>query len=250
MNETLYGRHAVLEALRAGRRRFQRLFLAEGVQIRGTVQEILAAAQQRHVPVQRVRRTELERLGLSHHQGVALEATPYPYVSLHAILDLARARREPPFLLLLDHLQDPQNFGTLLRTAEAVGLHGVLIPKRRAVGVTPAVSNASAGAVEHLYVARVSNLAQTIGELQREAIWVVGVERAPEAIPYDEADLTGPLALVVGSEGEGLSRLVRERCDWLTMLPMRGRVTSLNAAVAGSIVLYAAWRARARAMSP
>ncbi len=251
MNETLYGRHAVLEALRAGRRRLWRAFVAEGVQIRGTIQEIVETAQQRHVPVQRVRRRELDRLGPVNHQGVALEASPYPYVPLEDILEQIQARQEPPFLLLLDHVQDPQNLGTLLRTAEAVGVHGIVIPKRRAAGITPAVSNASAGAVEHLQIAQVANLAQTIAELQEAGIWVAGLERAEGAIPYDTADLTGPLALVVGSEGEGLSRLIRKRCDWLVMLPMRGRVTSLNAAVAGSIVLYAAWRAREQpAQSP
>jgi 23S rRNA (guanosine2251-2'-O)-methyltransferase len=244
VNETLYGRHAVLEALRAGRRRAWRVLLAEGAQERDTVAEIMDAARQRGVPVQRVRRGELDRLGTADHQGVALEVTPYPYVVLVDVLAAAEARGEPPFLLLLDRVQDPQNVGTLLRTAEAVGVAGVVIPERRAAGITPAVSNASAGAVEHLSVAQVTNLAQTIAELKQAGVWVVGLERTAGALPYDEADLTGPLALVVGSEGEGLSRLVRERCDWLVMLPMRGRVTSLNAAVAGSIVLYAAWRAR------
>ena len=244
VNETLYGRHAVLEALKAGRRRPQRVFLAEGAKRRGTIAEIIEMARQRRVPVQAVRRSELDKLGAINHQGVALEATAYPYVDLEDVLELAKARDEDPFLLILDHLQDPQNLGTLLRTAEAVGIHGVIIPNRRAAGITPAVSNASAGAVEHLRVARVTNLARAIAQLQQAGVWVVGLERVDQARSIDEADLTGPLALVVGSEGQGLSRLIRERCDWLVMLPMRGRVTSLNAAVAGSIVLYAAWRAR------
>lgn len=244
--ETLYGRHAVLEALRAGRRRVLRLFLAEGVQERGPILEILAIAHQRGIPVQWVRRSELDRLGTTDHQGVAMEATPFPYVELGDILAAAPTRGELPFLLLLDHLQDPQNVGTLLRTAEAVGVHGVILPQRRSAGITPAVSNASAGAVEHLRVAQVTNLAQAIEKLKRSGIWVVGLERTAGAIPYDQADLSGPLALVVGSEGEGMSRLARERCDWLVMLPMFGRISSLNAAVAGSIVLYAAVRARQR----
>ncbi len=242
----LYGRQAVLEALRAGRRRARRVFLADGVREQGIIAEIIEAARRRGVPVQRVRRSELDRLGLTHHQGVALEAAPYPFAALEDVLAQAGRRGEPPFLLLLDHLQDPQNLGSLFRTAEAVGVHGVIIPKRRAAGVTPAVSHTSAGAVEHLAVVQVANLPQTISKLQQEGVWVVGLERTPEARPLDEVDLTGPLALVVGSEGKGLSRLVRERCDWLVMLPMRGRVTSLNAAVAGSIVLYTAWRARER----
>ncbi len=246
VTEMLYGRQAVLEALRAGRRRARRVFLADGVREQGIIAEIIEAARRRGVPVQRVRRSELDRLGLTHHQGVALEAAPYPFAALGDVLARAGRRGEPPFLLLLDHLQDPQNLGALFRTAEAVGVHGVVIPKRRAAGVTPAVSHTSAGAVEHLAVVQVANLTQTISRLQQEGVWVVGLERTPEARSLDEADLTGPLALVVGSEGKGLSRLVRERCDWLVMLPMRGRVTSLNAAVAGSIVLYTAWRARER----
>ncbi len=246
MTEILYGRHPVLEALRAGRRRALRLFLAEGVQERGTALEILEIAHQRGIPVQRVRRHELDRLGTADHQGVAMEATPFPYVELEEVLNAASARGEPPFLLLLDHLQDPQNVGTLLRTAEAVGVHGVVLPQRRSAGITPAVSRASAGAVEHLRVARVTNLAQAIEKLKRAGVWVVGLERAANAIPYDQADLSGPLALVVGSEGEGMSRLVRERCDWLVKLPMFGRIQSLNAAVAGSIALYEVVRARQR----
>ncbi|HEY64271.1 MAG TPA: 23S rRNA (guanosine(2251)-2'-O)-methyltransferase RlmB [Caldilineae bacterium] len=246
MIEILYGRQAVLEALRAGRRHARRVLLAEGVQERGIILEIIDAARQRRIPVQMVRRSELDRLGPVHHQGVVLETSSYPYADLAEILKISQERDEPPFLLMLDHLQDPQNLGTLLRTAEAVGIHGVIIPKRRAVGITPAVCNTSAGAVEHLRVAQVANLSQTISQLQQDGIWVVGLERTEGALPLEEADLTGPLALVVGSEGRGVSRLVRERCDWLVMLPMCGRITSLNAAVAGSIVLYAAWRARER----
>jgi 23S rRNA (guanosine2251-2'-O)-methyltransferase len=247
MNETLYGRHAVLETLRAQRRRAWRLFLVEGVQERGTLAEIAEAAQQRAIPTQTVRRTELDRLvGNADHQGVALEVATYPYVALADLLAVASSRGEPPFLLLLDHLQDPQNLGTLLRTAEAVGVHGVIIPDRRSAGITPAVSNASSGAVEHLRVTQVTNLTQTMAGLKEGGVWVAGLERAASAVPYDQADLSGPLALVVGSESDGLSRLVQERCDWLVMLPMRGEIASLNAAVAGSIVLYAAWRARAK----
>ncbi|MFO7171050.1 MAG: 23S rRNA (guanosine(2251)-2'-O)-methyltransferase RlmB, partial [Chloroflexota bacterium] len=154
-------------------------------------------------------------------------------------------RREPALLLLLDHLQDPQNIGTLLRTAEVVGVHGVVIPGRRSAEVTAAVVNASSGATEHLRIAVVTNLAQTIEEIQRAGVWVVGVEDDERAQDYDRADLDIPLALVVGAEGPGLARLTRDRCDFLVRLPMRGRIASLNAAVAGSIVLYHAWRSRA-----
>ncbi|GAB4563402.1 MAG: 23S rRNA (guanosine(2251)-2'-O)-methyltransferase RlmB [Anaerolineae bacterium] len=242
--DTLYGRHAVLEALRAGRRKIRRLFIAQGVRERGAVQEILNIASRESIPVQRVQRTELDKLGAVNHQGVAAEASGYPYVTLAEILDAAKRSHRDPLVLILDHLQDPQNLGTLLRTAEAVGVAGVIIPDRRAASITPAVSNASAGAVEHLQITQVANLAQTIQVLKEEGFWVAGLERTEDAVPITQADFSGPLALVVGSEGKGMSRLVRERCDWLIMLPMAGRVTSLNAAVAGSVVLYLAWSAR------
>ena len=166
----------------------------------------------------------------------------YPYVELDAIL--AAAGDEAPLLLALDHVQDPQNLGTLLRTADAAGVHGILLPERRAAGITATVSNASAGAVEHLRIAQVVNLTRTLQDLKAQRLWVAGLEVDPQAIPFDQANLTGPLVLVVGSEGQGLSRLVRETCDWLISLPMHGHVESLNVAVAGSIVLYAAHSAR------
>lgn len=194
------------------------------------------------VQVQSVPRRELDGVA-DGHQGVALQAGPYPYSDLGEMLTLAVQRGEPPFLLLLDTLQDPQNLGTLLRTAEAVGIHGVLLPHRRAATVTPAVVNASSGACEHLLIGQ-GNLAQTIELLKNENVWVVGLEGGKEAQPLGEVDLSGPLALVVGSEGEGMRRLVRESCDLLLRLPMRGRVESLNAAVAGSVALFLAWQAR------
>jgi 23S rRNA (guanosine2251-2'-O)-methyltransferase len=156
----------------------------------------------------------------------------------------ARSRGKVPLVLLLDLLKDPQNVGSLLRTAEAVGAHGVVIQRRRAVGITPAVVHASAGAVEHLPVAQVTNLVDAIGRLKGHDVWVVGMEAMPEAQVYTKADLTGALALVVGSEGGGLRRLVRERCDFLVQLPMHGQVASLNASVAGSVVLYEVLRQR------
>jgi 23S rRNA (guanosine2251-2'-O)-methyltransferase len=168
----------------------------------------------------------------------------YPYVEVEAMLALARERNEPPLLLLLDCLQDPQNLGTLLRTAEVVGVHGVVIPRHRAAEITPAVSNASAGSVEHLLIARVTNLVRTMEELKEKGVWIAGLENLPEAQDYHEAGLSMPLALVVGSEGRGLSRLVRERCDLWIRLPMRGHIDSLNAAVAGSIALYEVWQQR------
>ncbi len=244
MRETLYGRNAVYESLRAGRRRFFRLTLTNTLRVTDVVSDILALAEAARVPVERVPRRHLGWLGEINHQGVTLEVGEYPYADVDEMLAAAQRRGESPFLLLLDLLQDPQNLGSLLRAAEAVNVHGAVIQRRRAAGVTPAVVHTSAGAIEHLHVAQVTNLVDTIAMLKARQVWVIGLEATRGAQRYDQADLTGSLALVVGSEGKGLRRLVRERCDFLVELPMLGKVTSLNAAVAGSIVLYEAWRQR------
>jgi 23S rRNA (guanosine2251-2'-O)-methyltransferase len=197
------------------------------------------------VPLQAVDRKELEKLsGEVNHQGLAAEVSAYPYVALEDVLGAAQEAGTSPFLLLLDHIQDPQNLGSLLRSAEAVGVHGVVIPERRAAGVTPAAVRASAGAAEHVRVAQVSNLVQAMRWLKEAGVWLAGLEVTPSAQLYTQADLHGPLGLVVGGEGEGLARLVRERCDFLIRLPMWGQVESLNAGVAGGIALYEAQRQR------
>lgn len=243
--EVLVGRNAVREALRAGRRRVYGVLLAEGAQDRGAVEEVLALCAEAAVPVERVPRADLDRLGAELiHQGVAAHVSPYPYGDLDALLSRAEERGEAPFLLALDSLQDPQNVGSLLRTAEAVGVHGVIVPERRAAGVTPAVSRASAGAVEHLLVAQVTNLVRALEELKDRGVWVVGVEDEPTAQDYRRVDLDMSLALVVGGEGPGMRRLVVETCDVLVRIPMQGNIASLNVSVAGSIVLYQAWGAR------
>jgi 23S rRNA (guanosine2251-2'-O)-methyltransferase len=202
-------------------------------------------AQQINVPVQAVDRTELDRLGGEvNHQGLAAEVSGYAYVDLATPLDIARQAGELPFLLLLDHVRDPQNLGSLLRTAEAIGVHGVVIPRRRAVGVTPATVRASAGAAEHILVSQVTNLVQAMEQLKAAGMWFAGLEALPDAQLYTQANLSGPLGLVVGSEDQGLARLVRETCDFLIRLPMCGRVESLNAATAGAIALYEIHRQR------
>jgi 23S rRNA (guanosine2251-2'-O)-methyltransferase len=244
MTEQLYGRRPVFEMLQAGRRRVFELLVAHGISDKtGAIDQILSTARSAGLTVKQRPRRDLDRLA-ANHQGVVARVSPYVYSTLEGILGQCAKAERAPLLLLLDLLQDPQNFGSLLRTAEAVGVDGVIIPERRAVGVTPAVVNASAGAVEHLAVARVTNLARNIDELKQQDFWVVGLEAAPEAQRYDQADLLGPLALVVGSEGSGLRRLVREKCDFLVRLPMRGRVASLNASVAGSVALYEVDRQR------
>ena len=242
MREFIYGRNPVYETLRAKRREVFRLQVAEGVQDKGRLTEILALAASRKIPVERVARARLDKLGDSH-QGVALEVSGYAYVTLDDILENAKERNEALFVLILDTLQNPQNLGTLLRTAEAVGVHGVLIPTHRAAEITPAVVSASAGACEHMLVAQ-ANLAQAIVELKQAGAWVVGLDESPESKTPSEVRLDGALAVVVGSEGEGLRPLVRQSCDFLLRLPMQGQVESLNAAVAGSVVLYMAYLAR------
>jgi len=244
MREILYGRNAVREALRAGRRKVYKLILARGMKEMGIVADIATLASKSGAAIQRVERKQLDRIGDFNHQGVAAEAALYPYAELEEILAEADQRQETPLLLMLDCLQDPQNFGVLLRTAEIVGVHGVVIPRRRAVRITPAVVNSSAGATEHLLIARVTNLVQTMKKLKAKELWIVGLEDVPQAQLYYQSDLTMPLALVVGSEGKGMGRLVRETCDILIRLPMRGKISSLNAAVAGSITLYEVWRQR------
>jgi 23S rRNA (guanosine2251-2'-O)-methyltransferase len=245
MREWIAGRNAVYETLRAGRRQGFRLLVAEGAQEKGRLAEIIALARKMKIAVEFVPRQRLDSLAGKGegHQGVALEASGYPYCALPDILEAASRRSEPPFVMILDLLQDPQNLGTLLRTCEAVGVHGVLLPLRRTATVTPAVVNASSGASEHLLVAQ-ANLAQAIAELKKAGVWVVGLQGEPPARDLDEVRLDGPLALVVGNEGEGMRPLVRASCDVLARLPMRGQVASLNAAVAGSIALYLALQAR------
>jgi 23S rRNA (guanosine2251-2'-O)-methyltransferase len=212
------------------------------VQEKGRLAEILGMAEKKKIPIERVQRQRIDSFGAGN-QGIALETSSYPYSDLAEIFQQASNRGESPFLLILDTLQDPQNLGTLLRTAEAVGVQGVVLPLRRTATVTPAVVNASSGASELLLIAQ-SNLAQAIDRMKEQGIWVVGLQGDPPAEEVDAVRLDGPIALVVGNEGEGMRQLVRDSCDVLMRLPMRGRVASLNAAVAGSVALYFAWQAR------
>ena len=242
MKEWILGRNPVYEVLRANRRHLFRLKVARNVKEKGRLGEILTLISKRGLDIERVDRQRLDSLG-ANHQGVALEASGYPYRSLSDILEHAQDKNEPPFILILDTLQDPQNLGTLLRTAEAVGVHGVILPLRRTATVTPAVVSVSSGASEHLLITQ-ANLAQAIDALKENDVWVVGLEGSPGASPPSQIRLDGPLALVVGSEGQGMRPLVRRSCDLLLKIPMRGQVDSLNAAVAGSIALYLSWSAR------
>ena len=242
MKEFLYSRNAVHETLRAKRRQVFSIEISEGAQEKGRIKDILDLAKQRKIPAQRVPRSRLDKIH-ENHQGVIAEVDGYPYVDVMDILDQAGRKGELPFVLVLDSLQDPQNFGTLLRTAEAVGVHGIIIPLARTVEVTPAVVNASSGASEHLLIAQ-SNLSQALDSLKAADIWMVGLDQTGVQVEAGSRHLRGAIGLVVGSEGEGLHELTRKKCDILLKLPMRGEIESLNAAVAGSIALYLIYLAR------
>ena len=243
MKEFIYSRNAVYETLRAKRREVFRIQIAEGTREKGRLDDILRMAKERKIPVERVARPRLDKVH-QNHQGVVAEVSGYAYSDLVDILEYARQKSELPFVLIIDSLQDPQNFGSLLRTAEALGVHGVVIPLAHAVEVTPAAVNASSGASEHLRITQ-ANLSQTIDALKDSDVWVVGIDQNGETISdKTEKHLRGAVGLVVGSEGEGIRPLVRSKCDILLKLPMRGQVESLNAAVAGSVALYLSYLAR------
>jgi 23S rRNA (guanosine2251-2'-O)-methyltransferase len=242
MKEWIWGRNPVWEVIRANKRKAFQLRIARGVKVEGRLKEILAMAQEKSIPVSEVPRETLQGIS-THHQGLALQVGEYPYGKLGEILQVAEERNEPPLVLLLDTLKDPQNLGTLIRTAELIGVHGIVLPFRRTATVTPAVVNASSGASEHILIMQ-ANLAQTMQQLKDSGLWVVGLESSPDAQFPGQIDLDGPLAVVVGSEAEGMRELVRSSCDFLLSLPMRGQIDSLNAAVAGSVALYLVWQAR------
>ena len=236
MKEWITGRNPVTEVLQAKRRQVFRLLFASGIEEKGKILELRKMAQARKIPIEIVPREKLAPLG-ENPQGVAAEVSGYPYVDISDITDLALRNQEDLFILILDVLQNPQNLGSLLRTAEAAGVHGVLIPQHRAAEITPAVVTASAGASELMLVAQ-TNIARALEDLKKDGVWVVGLEGGEGAQPIQSVPLNGPLALVVGNEGEGMRQLVRESCDFVAAIPMKGKIESLNAAVAGSIAIY------------
>lgn len=242
MSDWITGRNPVFEVLSAGRRHINHLWIAQGAEEQGRLAEIIQLARSQQIPIKYVKRSDLDGID-RHHQAVALSTGGYPYSDLESIIHLAESRREPVFVLLLDLIQDPQNLGTLLRSAEAFGVHGVILPLARAASVTPAVVNASSGATEMLQIAQ-HNLAQAMDRLKEAGGWMVGLEDSPKAQTPDQINLKGGIGLVIGNEAQGLRRLVREKCDLLMRLPMQGQIDSLNAAVAGSIALFLARQAR------
>ena len=239
----LAGRHAVVEAIKAGRG-INRILLADG--LRGpSVHELRDLARENGVTVDVVSRAKLDAAvpeGV-RHQGVLAYVAPVAYVAVEEIIAAARERGEDPLLLLLDGIEDPQNLGALLRTADAAGVHGILLPRRHSVPLTETVARVSAGALEYVPVARIGNIAQTMRALKEQGFWIAGADMAGEEM-YDRANLTGALVLVIGSEGRGMSRLTRDLCDFTVRLPMRGKINSLNASAAGAILMYEVLRQR------
>ena len=243
MAETLFGRNAIREALVAKKRRFFRLILADRLDPNATLKEIKSLAQKLNLPVDKMGRKQMDKIA-HNHQGVMLEAGPYQYAELGDILQHAESLDEEPFIIALDHLEDPHNLGAILRTAETVGVHGVILPNQRQTEITASVVKASVGASEHMLVAKVGNLAQSLEQLKKRNVWVVGVQHGENSKSFEKADLKGSIVLVIGSEGQGMSRIVKETCDFLIDIPMRGKTESLNASVASALVLYETWRAR------
>lgn len=240
----IVGRHQVHEALKAGRP-VERLLVAKGA-AGAAVDEIVALARERGVVVQFDERRRLDRLaqGLVH-QGVVAVAAPVSYVSVDEMLARAEALGQAPLLLALDEVQDPHNLGSLLRSADGAGAHGIIVPKRRSAGLTMTVARTSAGAVEHVPVAQVANLVQTLSNLKKRGLWVAGADMKGEHDLWD-ADMSGPLVIVIGGEDKGIGRLVRETCDFLVRIPMKGQINSLNASVAGALLLFESSRQRSR----
>lgn len=235
-NDKLEGRNSVMEALKANRT-INKLFVIKGER-EGSIRQIVAIARQKGIIVTEVEKNVLDSMSTSRsHQGVIAFVAVKEYVEVDDILEIAQKKGQPPFIIILDEIADPHNFGAILRTANAVGAHGVIIPKRRAIGLTSAVSKASAGAVEYVPVARVTNIAQTMEYLKKNNVWVVGTDATGEKAFFD-SDLKGAIALVVGSEGEGMGKLIREKCDFVVNIPMQGEISSLNASVAAAIVMY------------
>jgi len=234
--DLMIGRNAVIEALNSDRT-IEQILISKGDN-KGSINKIISASKEKGIVIKYVDRRKLDQIseGLNH-QGVVANVTPYKYYELQDILDYAKSKKEDPFIIVLDEIEDPHNFGAIIRTAEIFGAHGIVIPKRRNVGVTPVVYKSSVGAVEHMRIAKVSNINNSIDDLKKDGIWVYGADMHTEVYSH-KANLTGPIALVIGSEGKGISKLTREKCDVLIKIPMMGNITSLNASVAGGILMY------------
>lgn len=241
MENKIEGRNAVLEALRAGKP-IDKLYVLDGCPD-GPVRTIIREAKKGDTIINYVKKERLDQLSeTGHHQGVIAMAASYEYATVEDILEKAREKGEAPFIFILDNIEDPHNLGAMIRTANLAGAHGVIIPKRRAVGLTPTVARTSAGAINYTPVAKVTNLKQTMEQLKKEGMWFVCADM--DGTPYYQMDLKGPMGLVIGNEGEGVSRLIKETCDFVASIPMKGDIDSLNASVAAGVLAFEIARQR------
>lgn len=241
MSDKISGRNPVIEALRAGSP-INKIYLAKGTT--GSIKEIQALAREKNILIQEVAPDKINAMAENkNHQGVLALVASREYIEIEELVKLTKDQEKAPLLVILDELEDPHNLGAIIRTADAVGAHGIIIPQRRSVGLTETVAKTSAGAIEYIPVAKVNNLVQTIDFLKEQGFWIAGAD-AQAKQTYWEADLKGPLAVVIGSEGKGIGRLVSEHCDFLIKLPMQGHINSLNASVSAALILYEVLRQR------
>lgn len=241
-DDQVEGRNSVLELLESNRD-INRIFIAKGEK-HGSINKIISIAKERKIIITEIDRTKLTQMSQTNNsQGVIAIVPPFDYCDVYDIIQEAKEKQEEPFILILDGIEDPHNLGSIIRTAETAGVHGVIIPKRRAASVNSTVNKVSAGAVEHMKIARVNNINETINILKKEGIWICGTDMDTNKYYYNQ-DLTGPLAIVIGSEGFGMSNLVKKNCDFLIKIPMKGKITSLNASVSTGIVVYEAVKQR------
>ena len=235
--DIIEGRNSVMEALNSNNVTIEQIFVLDG-NMSGSINTIFAIAKEKHIVVKKVDKRKLDRISQTGvHQGVIAKVTPYKYCELEDILDYASERGESPFIIILDEIQDPHNFGAIIRTAEVSGVHGIIIPKRRNVGITPTVYKSSAGAVEYMKICKVTNLNTIIEKLKKENIWIYGADMTGENYCFD-VDFNSSIALIIGSEGKGISKLTKQKCDKLVKIPMMGNISSLNASVAAGMLMY------------
>ena len=241
-NDQIEGRNAVLEYLESGKD-INKILITKGEK-HGSINKIIAIAKERKIIISELERSKLNQIAQTeNNQGVIAIVPPYDYCEVEDILEVAKKRQEEAFILILDGIEDPHNLGSIIRTAETAGVHGIIIPKRRACGVNSTVSKVSAGAVQHMKIARVNNINETIKFLKQNDIWICGTDGQAKTY-YFQQDFKMPIAIVIGSEGYGMSRLVKDNCDFLVKIPMKGKITSLNASVSAGIVMYEATRQR------
>ena len=243
MEDIIYGRNSVMELLTSTGRTINKLFIVKG-DSQGSIKKIISLAREKHIVISEVSKQKMDEISEGgNHQGVIAFTTPYEYCKIDDILSVARDKNENPLVLILDGIEDPHNLGAIIRTAECMGVHGIIIPKRRAAMVNSTVMKVAAGALEYMRISRVTNINEAMEELKEKGLWIIGTD-ASGRDSIDKVDLKSPIAIVIGSEGEGMSQLTRKRCDILTRIDMKGHITSLNASVSAGMVVYEACRQR------